>query len=296
PGVALVLHQDGQELVVLRHSFQVADRFSALRGVTRVFRIDLTAHRLRYVFSVPCSGDSVSFDVTAEVTCRVQEPRAVVEQRIDDAHAIVEPFVARQVHSISRAYTYRQVREAETRCAANVSTLVGVPLLGGALVIDGTGVSLHIDDEVRKSLHEGEVLEAQGKTKSLATQQELDHLQALFDRYQQWMPEGDRQLLAALVAHNRDHLPEVVRMVREDRRTTVEHTVNIVRSLIEQNKLDDYDLKPVNKWILEQLTEAGKAALPPAPAGPVITGETVSIDDALEPEGSLFEPAPRAAE
>src|SRR5205807_1559652 len=128
PGVALVLHQDGQDLVVLRHTSQVAPRGGALRGVTRVYRVDLTAHRLRYVFAVPCSGDSVSFDVAAEVTCRVQEPRAVVEQRIEDAHAVVEPFVARQVHSISRAYTYRQVREAESRCAAAVGTLVGVPL------------------------------------------------------------------------------------------------------------------------------------------------------------------------
>ena len=164
PGIALVLHQDGHELVVLQQATQVFRRSEAMRGVTRVYRIDLTPHRLRYVLAAPCTGDAVSFEVTAEVGCRVRDPRAVVEHRLVDAAAAVEPFVAGRVRAISRTHTYEEVGEAESRCAAALGTLVGVPLLEGALVVECTAVSLRIDDEVRRSLHRGEVLEARGRT------------------------------------------------------------------------------------------------------------------------------------
>jgi hypothetical protein len=187
PGIALVLHQDGRDLVVLRQSSQVFGRGEAMRGVTRVYRVDLTAHRLRYVLAAPCSGDAVSFEVTAEVTCRVRDPRAIVEQRVEDAAAAVEPFVAGQVHAISRRYSYTQVDEAESRCAEALEELAGAAVLEDALLIERTRVWLRIDDEVRRSLHRGEVLEAQGRARGLATQHEVDRLQALFDRRRQWL-------------------------------------------------------------------------------------------------------------
>ncbi len=286
PGVAVVIHQVGHDLVVLTESKQRAERWSAFRGPMQVYWVDLSPRALRFRLEVPAAGDAFHFTAVVQVSCRVKDPRVVVKDRIQDAYQAVEPVVAGAVNSISRAHTLEQSKEAESKCRQAIEGLLHQPIVGGAFELENGGVVLSVDPGARDKMRETGLLRLEGETRKEATEQELQRLTARFDHFLPMIPEGDRQLLAAMVANDSAALPRVLDMIREDRATSAEQVVQILRELLAREKLDEFDLQPVTRWVLERLPQLDRPALGPAEPPPdVITGEAETVEP--PPSGRL---------
>jgi hypothetical protein len=276
PGTAVLAYREGHGLVVMDGSLEAGRIWGWFRRPHQVYCVDTSPHPLEFPLHIPCDGDAMHFTARVYVSCRVRDPRVVVERRIDDAHRAVGPHVAGALHSLYRTYSMRQTRRAQEAASTSIHALIGVPLAGGAFELESGGVDVRVDDGAHHELRRTELLRLEGETKSVATQQELARLRALFDHYFNIMPEGDRHLLAALVAADQKTLPGVLTMLREDRKVTRDQAFGWLRVLLERDRLDDYDLDPVTRSLIDQLVGPQRTSLGPiAPTPAAITGDVI---------------------
>jgi hypothetical protein len=163
PSVAVVIHQPGRELVVLRESWELRPRLDALKGTMRVYWVDLSPRDQSFTFAVPCRRDAFNFQVVAQVSSRVADPGMVVQHRVEDAYRLIESHVRAAVHAISRRFDDGEALEAQDACDRAVRALVGATLAQGAFVIDSAGAVLTRDPAALEKIKQGalDVLAAQ---------------------------------------------------------------------------------------------------------------------------------------
>jgi hypothetical protein len=376
PGVAVVIHQPGRDLVVLRRSSDVIPRSDARHGTMLASWVDLSPHPMRLRYTVRCREEAFHFDVDVQVTCRVTDPGEVVRSHLVDVHEVVGPIVGGRVQSISRRFRIDQADEAQAECNRVLLALVSQPLAGGALVLDGAGALVAVDPAALELLRETELrrlggqtqlvaaeqeteiqrirggtefLKAQqqlateqlrgqariaaarqgtdlqhaegatrkvaaqqetelarlkgetrleearqdhrlqevlGETEKMTTEQEIERMKRWIDLYLPMIPDGDRPILAALVASDRTALAQVVNMIRGDRAAATADVVKVLGMLLEKADLDAvYDLGPVTRWVIKYFEQGERPALEAGQKPPVvIDSETAGGDEPPSPE------------
>jgi hypothetical protein len=292
PGTALVAYREDCGLVLMG-SPEAAGMWGWLRRPRLVYRVDLRPHDLEYAMQIPCDGDALHFIARVHVSCRVRDPKVIVERGIKDAHRAVGYHVAGALGPVGRTYSIRQARRAHEHCTNLLLALVGRPIANGGLELESAGVGLQVDEAAHARIRGRELMVLDGETQTLATTQELERLKAYFDHYFNIMPERDRHLIASVVASDPKALPTVLAMVREDRKVARDESFGWLRELMGRGKLDEYDLDPVTRALIAQLVGADARILGPiAPAPAAITGNVIDDADDEEPDEAANGSAP----
>ena len=120
-GVAHVLYGRQAEPLVLSRGDRLTLGEHLFGRYTSLFVVDLSVKRLARQASLPCRGDAHNFAASLGLTCRVVDPKAVVQHSIRDAGAVLWSAVLSQARLVSREYSMGDTAIAERAIADRVA-------------------------------------------------------------------------------------------------------------------------------------------------------------------------------
>lgn len=113
-GAALVVYEEGRGL---RSLDSPADRVTAGEArfgkIRDYYRVDMTAHPLNFVATLPCSDDVGGFLATVRLQCQVHDPAGVVGAGIHDASSLIFPKIADLLRRVCQEFEAEDWKAAE---------------------------------------------------------------------------------------------------------------------------------------------------------------------------------------
>jgi hypothetical protein len=187
-GVARVLYGRGASPLVLQRGDQMTLGEMLFGGYTDSYEIDMTVKRLDRNVDLPCRGDAHQFGAVLSLVCQVADPRAVVENNIDDAGTVLWSVVLGNAREVSRQFNLAETAEAERAIAGRLGGMTLHP----AFLVQSVGVGLSPDKQAV----------------------DIGRMQTNMTF---WNAVVDSPLAAAYLAHNPGDVPGALAVVREQR-------------------------------------------------------------------------------
>lgn len=157
PGIAIVLVKDGQAMTVLNPGDKAA--LQQIRWgwwqYELAYRIDVGARTFSFTCVLPSKSSGLDFQAEAHVTYSVANPLAIVQRKITDACAILEPLVTKIMRAQSRTFELNQCDDAEKKIC---DTVLAVKRLDN-FAISNFVVNLNVEDEEREHARRLRLLE-----------------------------------------------------------------------------------------------------------------------------------------
>ncbi len=256
PGIALVLFKEGQPLVLVGPGDQLTAGEVVWGKYKTIYRVDITEHSFSFTCSIPCQGDAFDFHADCHVNYKAHDPRAVVQQNVTDARAVLEPVIVEKMRRDSRNFDVEQVALAESTISKR--TLADVYVHG--LMLTGLVLKLTLDESARshtRKLREiartKELEERDAELQLRRSELEIERMRMKTDFYSGIIRQGQWQLLAMQLANNPGDVAAVTEMLRTQHQIEIDNQLRALKILLEEDALEGFQIEKVGKRLLQQL-------------------------------------------
>jgi len=267
PGIAVVLVKDGQAVTVLKPGGRSA--LQQLRWgwweYEWAYRIDVGIHTFSFKCALPSKSSGLDFQAEAHVTYAVADPIAIVNQKIRDMCAILEPLITNLMRAESRKFELDKCDDAENAIGNKflpISPLASTRLDG--FEIHKVVVNLSVEDEEREHARRMRMLERnrQYEGKNVEYRQELEGKHAelrkkIFDSNSQFNKATIEQWMMLDLLDRPAELRNVLESLNKHVDGERGHWVEMLKLIRDANALEPQDLKELREFILKRYQDLG---------------------------------------
>jgi hypothetical protein len=285
--VAIVLYGEGRAPVAYFPGDYIPVSEARFGRFTELYEVDLTVHRLRFNWSLPCRGDALAFVATVELDCLVDAPGVIIQRGVTDARQVLEPVLLTVMRDTSRGFPPEQAEAAEA--ALRAAAQQGAAAVGFRLdrvfvqlslppqtqsYVDETVTAGYAHDrnlvEARRQ-HELDVLrqqhqrqlelaQAQHQAELARHQVEIDRIQFEAERerlglYAEIARAGQWELLGLHLAKNPGDASGVLRMLSQERQAARAHYLEALDVFLRNDALEAFQVSETAKQALQRLLE-----------------------------------------
>jgi len=300
PGVALVLFREGQPLVTLWPEDRLTAGEARWGNYKTIYRIDVTEHSFSFNCILPCESDAFDFQAEVQVTYAVDDPATIVERKVTDARAVLEPLIIATMRSVSRDYDVEKSAAAERA----ITEAVHAKAYDVGLKLSRFVVNLSLEDEARAHIRRLKELERdkererkEAELGRLRHQLDIDQMRMKMDFYSPLIEGGHWQLLALQLSNRPEDVATVAKMLSQQRQAEMDHQLKALKIMLEEDALEGFQMEEAGKRVLRRFVDSfgpeletralGEAKERKAlPAEKEETGATSPEVEEAEPEGS----------
>ena len=269
PDVALVLYREGHPLITLWPGDRLTAGETVFGKYQTVYKVDVSDRSFSFQCALPCEGDAFEFQADVHVIYAVSNPAAIVEHKskIVDGRGVLEPLIMQTLRTTSRQFRVEQSAQAEI---ALMRTIEGKDYDVG-LKVKHLVVKLQPDKDAREHIRQLEEIKRRTEREKAdikrlkqveAAQAALEEERREFERVkEEWKLEQKqrqmrfystviKQLPVLQLANKPDDVPAVVKMLREQQQAEFERQLALLRTLVEEDILEAYQLEEAAKHVL----------------------------------------------
>lgn len=222
-----------------------------------LYEVEMGIQHLSFDHRLPSDGDAFFFSAETDLTWRVVDPTAVVEKRVRDVRALIEPRLLARMRQETRRFAIERSAAAE---AAVMDALAAVPLAAAEGLEIHCQIRLSLDEEaVRQysSLRSIDYARATTTSEHELTRLRTQNEQQLMDErtrfYAQMLAQGDVERWGLHLAENPRDIPLAIEGIRDDEREASANQVHIIEKLLDAGVLEDHMLEEPARVALESL-------------------------------------------
>ena len=262
PGVAFVLFQEGQPLVMLWPGDQLTAGEVRWGNYKTIYRVDITEHWLGFNCTLPCQSDAFDFHAEVQVACSVDDPITIVERNVVSARAVLEPLITRTMRNISRNYDVEESAAAEraiTEAVEREAYAVGFKL-------NRFVVKLSLEEDARAHIRKLKQIERDkerarkeaelGKLERQRDELELERIRMKMDFYGPLIKEGHWQLLALQLTNHPEDVATVAQMLNQQRQAEMDQQLKALKIMLEEDALEGFQMEEAGKRVLQRFVES----------------------------------------
>jgi hypothetical protein len=271
PGIAVVLVRDGRPTHVLNPDDIQASRGIRWSNYQAAYYVDISEHVLTFRCSLPCALPEHHFDAEVYVACWVSDPRMVVQRKIADARAIVEPDVVRRMRAISRDYGLHECADAEDAIQFELLKKQFLP----EFTLTRVMVDLHMEEDERSHARRLRALDRNhqyamriAKWRQEGTIVDIEHARLQLQFFNELLQSGPGQLLLLHLANNSADIQTVLQGLNQQNQLDRDHWLKMFNLLREADGVEGLQLEELRKTVLKQLAESERRL----PAGDHMNG------------------------
>ena len=288
PGTALVFSGEGQPLLTLMQGQKGLTSGEIFWGkYNLLYKVDLTEHPLEFKFNLPCKSDAYDFYTEVNFVCSVGNPAMIVNRNVFDVSQWLKPLIVDVFRSISRQYEVEESGLAERAMIPMVSR----KLYDEGFKISNLVLKLSLEAEARTLIRNTRSTQAQVEQEKIRLQNEIElekHRQELeqqrlefeiakarqsqqFEMYMmqqktkfygEMLQSGQLQLLALQLTQNPQDIQLVVQYLNQQKQSDREHQLTILKTLLEADTIEGWQLSEVGKNALQNLIGTTKVSTP----------------------------------
>ena len=288
PGNALVFSGEGQPLLTLTQGQKGLTSGEMFWGKYNwLYKVDLTEHPLEFKFDLPCKSDAYDFHTEVNFICSVRDSAMIVERNVNDVRQWLEPKIIDALRRISRNYEVNQSGIAERE----MSPIVSQKIYDQGFTVSDLVLKVSLEDEARTEIRNRKRRETANQEEKTQLQNQLEiekHKQELEKQrfefelekerqrqqfeaemrqqkakmYGEMLQSGQLQLLAFQLAQNPQDIAGVVQYLNQQQQSEREHQLNILKTLLDADALEGWQLSDVGKKALQSLVGATEASTP----------------------------------
>lgn len=254
-GQALVLTGGGAPMVLMPGERATSGE-AAWAGYDTVYEVDLGKRSCQVTGNAPASDGIAEFQFTLSASYRVNNPRQVIEDGLQDPNEALTRVLTETVRRIAGHHDIRQVNQA----AQQVREALDGNKLSSKLPFDFTEVSFKLEvDSARKTLaqtgyaHEKAILEEQHK-------QEIYRMRR--DMYETMAQGGQMSAMMQQLAQRPDDIVQVADILRQQDEQQKLANLQFLQTMLDKDMIQDHHLKDVIVNVVDQVYRTNQANRP----------------------------------
>jgi hypothetical protein len=242
PGIAVVLVKEGQASIALEPGDTSALRQIKWRDYQLAYYVDVGTRTFSFTCALPSQNAGLSFQADTYVTYRVVNPLAIIQRKITDACAILEPLLIQPMRSVSRRYELDKWSEAEQ----TIATLVMSTPRRDNFEISNFAVTLSVDEDEREHARRMRVLK-----------RNHEYRKEVITSNSQLPNVGLEQLLILELADHPEALRDVLHLLDKHFENERVHWIEMLKLLQGANGLQPQHLEKLRDHILARYPDIG---------------------------------------
>ena len=259
PGIALVLYREGQRAIALWPGDRMTAGEVRWGRYKKIYKVDVAEHFFSFDCTLPCQSDAFDFQAQAQVTYAVNNPAAIVENKVTNARAVLEPLITDAMREVSRRYDVEKSETAEREIAKTVKSKphdMGFELKRFV-------VNLRLEADARAYLRQ---LRQYDRDKVLASkdaelqkqldQLEMDRLKIKMEFYGPLIKQGQWQLLSMQLSNRPEDLPGIIQMLDQQRQLEMKHQLEALKIMLDEDAIEGFQLEDTGKRVLRRLVDS----------------------------------------
>lgn len=307
PGSALVLFQAGQPLVTIKPGQKMTLGEMRFGGYKTAYEVDLREKSFNFTCCLPSQNAAYEFQAEVRASYCVDDPAAVVENRVENPAETLRPLMTQTLRNKSREYPIEAVHQAEP----GLTSTLKQANYGRGLKITEAVVTLKLDQSARDYVrklddmqrqrdiklkeirHQKELQREQAELEQQTEEQRQELLQQRLNFYTPHIQRGEWQMLGLLLANNPQDVGAVAQMVRDQRQQDFENFLRAIQAMLDQDVLESFELEPAKQQVLKGFLQSLSSQTEGAPAGLPGGEERKALDvdenDTQEPDADESE-------
>jgi hypothetical protein len=282
PGVAVVLVRDGRPAHVIKPEDTHMSRGLRWSNYQAAYYVDISEHSLTFRCSLPCALPEHHFEAEVCVAYWASDPRMIVQRRITDAQAIVEPDVTRRMRAISRAYGLHECADAEDALQYELLKKQFLP----EFTLTRVMVDLRMEEDERSHARRLRALERNHQYtmkhveyRKDVSVSDIEHARLHLKFYNELLQSGYGQLLLLHMVNNGGEVQTVLQGLNQQLQLDRDHWLKMFNLLRDTDGVEGFQLEDLRNTVLKQLAESERRL----PAGELKSQGAASPNGKEEP-------------
>ncbi len=259
PGIALVLFREGKPVVVLWPGDRMTAGEVRWGDYKKIYKVNVAEQSFTFNCTLPCRGDAFDFHAQVQVTCVVNKPAVIVENKLKNVQSVLEPLITDTMRNVSRHYDVEDSEAAERE----IATAVKDQEYGVGLTIKRFIVKLRLEDEARAHIRKLKQYDRDtalvDKEAQLQKQQdaiEIERMQMKMEFYGPLIKQGQWQLLAMQLSNRPEDVPAIIQMLNQQRQQDMDHQLKTLKIMLEEDVIEGFQLEETGQRVLQRLVDS----------------------------------------
>ncbi|MGW3953392.1 hypothetical protein ACWEKM_21320 [Streptomyces sp. NPDC004752] len=240
-------------------TFLPPGRPTSVRRYVALYEVDTDPHSFGLRLPLPSLVDSFEFEVTADVTWRVDDPESFVKSQERDVPGLVTRELLPVMRSVSRRHRIEASAEAEHSVQQAVKHASWIGADQGLRV----ACSIRLRRDAAERSHQARLRTARHETEALPPEHEASLLRERHEAtrraekiafYEGHLARGGSAALALHLATHPDDTPLVLTHLSTEQATLVQHQLHLIDQALGSDRLEAYHLDEPHQLIAERMT------------------------------------------
>ncbi|MFD4755981.1 MULTISPECIES: SPFH domain-containing protein [unclassified Streptomyces] len=224
-----------------------------------LYEVDLGVRHLSLRHELPSRGDAAFFVAEVDLTWRVTDAAVIVNRRIRDVRALVEPRLRSLMRRATRRFDIEDSAKAEDAVA---EALADTELAADEGLTLSYEVRLSLDSEAMRQFsalrglrHEIERTRGQHALDSLRTENDQETMESKAVFFSGMLARDEFEGWGAHLAQNPQDLPLAIESVRNDRREASANKIRFIERLLDSGLIEEHMVGETGRVAVESLHE-----------------------------------------
>lgn len=258
PGIALVLFREGKSVVVLWPDDRLTAGEIRWGNYKKIYKVNIAEQSFIFNSTLPCQGDAFDFHAQVQVTCAVKNPATIVENKVNNAQAVLEPLITDTMRSISRRYDVEDSELAEREIAQVIESQE----YGVGLAVKRFVVKLQLEEDARVHIRkltqydrDSVLADKEAQLQKQRDAIERERMKTKMEFYGPLIKQGQWQLLAMQLSNRPEDVSIIIQMLNQQRQQEMDHQLKALKIMLEEDVIEGFQLEETGQRVLQRLVD-----------------------------------------